>query len=71
MNVLGKYRSLKLLTTEVYDEVPTQFGRKYFGTDWMNEFKKEETVMGMRQFGQVSLYLFVDRRFKNLKDLKC
>ena len=32
-NVLGKYKKLILLTTEVYNEVPTQFGRKYFGTD--------------------------------------
>eukprot|EP00794_Sanderia_malayensis_P000244 gene244-861_t len=32
-NVLGKYKKLKMLTTEVYQEVPKQFGRKYFGTD--------------------------------------
>lgn len=31
--VLEKYRQLILLTTEVYEDVPTQFGRKYFGTD--------------------------------------
>lgn len=32
-NILGRFKSLLLLTTEIYEEVPSQFGRRYFGTD--------------------------------------